>query len=62
MINTQDKPMRSKADVAAGKTDWYCRCWQSEKFPMCDGSHHKVNKENDDNVGPIGVTGVEAES
>mmetsp|Transcript_11556 Transcript_11556/g.10478 ORF Transcript_11556/g.10478 Transcript_11556/m.10478 type:complete len:118 (+) Transcript_11556:58-411(+) len=30
-----------------------CRCWRSSKFPYCDGSHVKHNKENDDNVGPL---------
>jgi CDGSH-type Zn-finger protein len=62
MINTADKPMRSKAEVVAGETTWFCRCWQSNKFPYCDSSHHKVNKEHGDNVGPLAVTGVAAES
>uniref|UniRef100_A0A0N5BEV6 ZnF_CDGSH domain-containing protein n=1 Tax=Strongyloides papillosus TaxID=174720 RepID=A0A0N5BEV6_STREA len=29
-----------------------CRCWKSEKFPYCDGSHNKHNEECNDNVGP----------
>uniref|UniRef100_A0A0N4Z1T9 ZnF_CDGSH domain-containing protein n=1 Tax=Parastrongyloides trichosuri TaxID=131310 RepID=A0A0N4Z1T9_PARTI len=29
-----------------------CRCWKSEKFPYCDGSHNKHNQECGDNVGP----------
>ncbi|KAL7674568.1 hypothetical protein ACOME3_000845 [Neoechinorhynchus agilis] len=33
-----------------------CRCWKSKKFPYCDGSHAKWNKETGDNVGPIIVT------
>ncbi|MCP8352295.1 CDGSH iron-sulfur domain-containing protein [Candidatus Synchoanobacter obligatus] len=20
-----------------------CRCWQSKRFPLCDGSHRKLN-------------------
>ncbi|UKJ89589.1 hypothetical protein MACJ_002840 [Theileria orientalis] len=28
-----------------------CRCWQSKKFPYCDGTH-KIMMENGDNVGP----------
>uniref|UniRef100_A0A3B0MWY2 Iron-binding zinc finger CDGSH type, putative n=1 Tax=Theileria annulata TaxID=5874 RepID=A0A3B0MWY2_THEAN len=28
-----------------------CRCWQSKKFPYCDGTH-KLLMENGDNVGP----------
>eukprot|EP00244_Chara_vulgaris_P002012 TRINITY_DN1336_c0_g2_i1.p1 TRINITY_DN1336_c0_g2~~TRINITY_DN1336_c0_g2_i1.p1 ORF type:complete len:141 (-),score=17.78 TRINITY_DN1336_c0_g2_i1:741-1163(-) len=31
----------------------YCRCWRSEKFPLCDGAHVKFNKETGDNVGPL---------
>lgn len=31
----------------------YCRCWKSNKFPLCDGSHNKHNDENCDNVGPL---------
>ena len=38
----------------------YCRCWQSEKFPLCDGSHMKHNEATGDNVGPLIVT-VKAE-
>jgi len=30
-----------------------CRCWKSKKFPYCDGSHTKHNKETGDNVGPL---------
>ncbi len=59
MINTKDYPDRGKVEVAAGKTAWICRCWQSEKFPYCDGSHRKINAG--DNVGPIGVTAGETD-
>lgn len=31
----------------------YCRCWRSQTFPLCDGSHVKHNKANGDNVGPL---------
>lgn len=31
----------------------FCRCWKSKKFPRCDGSHTKHNKETGDNVGPL---------
>ena len=29
------------------------RCWKSKKFPYCDGSHAKHNKETGDNTGPL---------
>ncbi|XP_051171344.1 CDGSH iron-sulfur domain-containing protein 2 homolog [Leptopilina boulardi] len=31
----------------------FCRCWRSDNWPYCDGSHGKHNKDNADNVGPI---------
>jgi len=34
----------------------FCRCWQSEKFPYCDGAHGKHNKACGDNLGPVIVT------
>jgi len=30
-----------------------CRCWRSAKFPFCDGTHLKYNKETGDNVAPF---------
>ncbi|KAH9516146.1 CDGSH iron-sulfur domain-containing protein 1, variant 2 [Dermatophagoides farinae] len=31
----------------------FCRCWKSEKFPYCDGTHNKHNELTGDNVGPL---------
>ncbi|CAJ0957733.1 unnamed protein product, partial [Mesorhabditis belari] len=38
-------------DIGDKKT--FCRCWKSSKFPYCDGTHNKHNKETGDNVGPL---------
>jgi len=35
---------------------YYCRCWKSEAFPYCDGSHNEHNKKTGDNVGPLVVS------
>jgi CDGSH-type Zn-finger protein len=40
--------------VEKGKVS-YCRCWRSEKFPYCDGSHNKYNAECKDNTGPLTI-------
>ncbi|XP_008485568.1 uncharacterized protein LOC103522229 isoform X3 [Diaphorina citri] len=29
-----------------------CRCWESKKFPLCDGAHRAHNERNKDNIGP----------
>lgn len=34
----------------------FCRCWRSENWPYCDGSHGRHNEATKDNVGPLVVT------
>ncbi|KAL7535800.1 hypothetical protein ACHAXR_010184 [Thalassiosira sp. AJA248-18] len=52
-----DSPKVATMDsIEAGKKKVYCRCWQSETFPLCDGSHMAHNKETGDNVGPLIVS------
>mmetsp|Transcript_67146 Transcript_67146/g.118762 ORF Transcript_67146/g.118762 Transcript_67146/m.118762 type:complete len:104 (-) Transcript_67146:92-403(-) len=33
-----------------------CRCWRSEKFPFCDGTHGKYNEACCDNTGPLVIS------
>jgi CDGSH-type Zn-finger protein len=62
VINTRNRPDRHKETIPVGKNVAFCRCWQSDKFPYCDGTHRKVNAEGGDHVGPVVVTaGVEDE-
>lgn len=61
MINTNDHPDRHNEVLPAGKTIAICRCWQSEAFPYCDGSHRKVNAANNDKVGPAIIKAVPAD-
>ncbi len=56
MINTRNRPDRHTETIPAGKRVAFCRCWQSEKFPYCDGTHRKVNEKGGDHVGPVVVT------
>lgn len=46
-VATQDKISEE------GGKKVYCRCWKSETFPLCDGSHVAHNKITGDNVGPL---------
>jgi len=61
MINTRERPDRHNESVPLGKTIALCRCWQSGKFPYCDGTHRKVNAEHGDHVGPAVIKAVEIE-
>lgn len=33
----------------------FCRCWKSNNWPYCDGSHGSHNKDCEDNLGPVVV-------
>ena len=35
----------------------FCRCWKSQTYPYCDGSHVSHNDKCNDNVGPIVIKG-----
>lgn len=50
---TSDKIVHSVDIEDIGDKKVYCRCWKSEKFPLCDGSHNAHNKETGDNIGPL---------
>ncbi|XP_012224380.1 CDGSH iron-sulfur domain-containing protein 2 homolog [Linepithema humile] len=38
----------------------FCRCWRSENWPYCDGTHGRHNNEHGDNVGPLVITNKKA--
>jgi len=42
--------------IGDAKELYVCRCWKSSKWPYCDGSHAKHNKETGDNLGPAVVS------
>jgi len=41
------------SEISPGKRVAYCRCWQSNKFPFCDGAHKAYNQSTGDNLGPL---------
>ena len=44
-----------------GNRTAFCRCWQSSKFPLCDGAHGKHNQACGDNLGPVIITKQKSE-
>ena len=48
-----DYPERSTVSCEAGKRVALCRCWQSKKFPYCDGAHRAYNEEHGTALGPV---------
>ncbi|VDN22532.1 unnamed protein product [Gongylonema pulchrum] len=38
-------------DLGAKKV--FCRCWKSDQWPYCDGSHNRHNEATGDNVAPL---------
>ncbi|VIO92981.1 Uncharacterized hematopoietic stem/progenitor cells protein MDS029, putative [Brugia malayi] len=43
-----------------GEKKVFCRCWKSNNWPYCDGSHNKHNEITGDNVGPLIVKKAQA--
>ena len=50
-LNNEGHPARE--EIVLKDKVAICRCWQSKRFPFCDGSHHQFNQDNADSVGPI---------
>jgi len=51
-IDLDSEKVVNNISLTAGEKCVVCRCWKSAKFPLCDGSHVKYNKETGDNLGP----------
>ena len=50
----KDTPdIRHTVTLKPGEKVALCRCWQSKKFPLCDGSHRQDNRSQ----GPVIVEG-----
>lgn len=37
--------IRTKVTLRKGEVISLCRCWQSKKFPLCDGSHNHLDSD-----------------
>lgn len=53
MINLDSPKVVDSQKLQSGEKAVYCRCWKSQTFPLCDGSHVKHNEQFGDNVGPL---------
>ncbi len=56
-INPHHYQEREEVCQKSNERKAYCRCWQSKKFPLCDGSHRAFNAEHDCALGPIIIHG-----
>lgn len=52
MAINSSHPERDSVTLTDGKIA-LCRCWQSKRFPYCDGSHREYNEQHSDSLGPI---------
>ena len=52
-LNTEQHPSRLVMPTQGDKQVAYCRCWQSKRFPFCDGSHRAYNAAGGDALGPL---------
>lgn len=46
-------PPRNEVTQTTGKQA-YCRCWRSQSFPYCDGSHNQLPNDGQA-LGPVVV-------
>ena len=52
-IDLDSPKVATMEKMQEGDKKVYCRCWKSDTFPLCNGSHMAHNKETGDNVGPL---------
>jgi CDGSH-type Zn-finger protein len=43
--------VRTRVTLKRGEVIALCRCWHSEHFPLCDGSHKNIKGEH----GPVTI-------
>ena len=56
LVELSSPKVATSMELKAGEKKVFCRCWKSQKFPLCDGAHTKHNEQCGDNVGPLIVT------
>lgn len=58
LVDVSSEKVVHQISINSGEKAVICRCWESTKFPYCDGAHVQHNKATGDNVGPAIVTAV----
>jgi CDGSH-type Zn-finger protein len=58
-LDDNNLPERATMEIKPGEKVALCRCWQSKKFPYCDGAHRQLNEEQGCCLGPIIITAIE---
>jgi CDGSH-type Zn-finger protein len=53
ILLNRDHALKSNVKVSKQEKIVLCRCWKSQKFPYCDGSHREYNEKSNDNLGPV---------
>lgn len=56
-VNKYSYPARDEVTLPIDGRIAICRCWQSKKFPYCDGEHRCFNEETREGLGPMIVKG-----
>jgi len=59
-IDLDSPKIATMEKMQEGDKKVYCRCWKSDTFPLCNGSHMAHNKETRDNVGPLILSAASA--
>ncbi len=62
-INVAGHKMKEEVVLLKDQKVAICRCWQSKKFPFCDGAHarYNINLADDKKIGPMIVSAPKAE-
>jgi len=55
-IEDYNHPERENIELKPGEKIALCRCWQSKKFPLCDGTHRQLNEKQHCCLGPAIIT------